>query len=156
MKRTVEITLERARELYKRGGEDVKMLLLDTFTESELSDRVTRWEDLGYIQGFWVKHNSSISRSSTHSPTDGHKNLWATKEQAEACLAMSQLSQLMKRVNGDWNYEGKNHGIYRVGDNIDNISFIVRSSFLAFPTSEIRDQFLEDHRELIEKAKPLL
>lgn len=86
--------------------------------------------------------------------------IWTTKEQAEACLAMSELSQLMKEVNGDWQPDCKNneykHVIYFDNDNIEIEVFVNSHWFLSFKTKEIRDEFLEVNRLLILKAKPLL
>ena len=34
--KTLKISLEKAKELYKNGNEDIKTLLLETFTKEEL------------------------------------------------------------------------------------------------------------------------
>ena len=49
-----------------------------------------------------VKSDEDMEISATIGvPKENMKDIWATKEQAEASLAMSQLSQLMNEVNKD-------------------------------------------------------
>lgn len=91
------------------------------------------------------------------------KNIRPTRELAEACLAMSQLAQLRNetwRRDGDWKPDWKDSNekfvIEICEDEIYKAWYLIVHQFLAFRTAEIRDEFLDKHRELIEKAKPLL
>jgi hypothetical protein len=119
------------------------------------------WEDLGEIEGYVI---SSFSKIALYSKifTDNYesKNTFATKEQAEASIAMAQLSQLMKVYNDgwgpDWNDDEFKFCIYFIGNNITSQSLQNSKVFLSFKDAEIRDLFLENFRELIETAKPLL
>jgi len=110
---------------------------------------VTCWEDLQEIK--------SIDK---HTPEDHSKNTFTTKEQAEACIALTMLSQLMKDVNEGWipDYEDSNRKyVIRFSKNKLNAEWFCNTHyFLCFPTEEIRDTFLQNHKELIMKAKPLL
>ena len=162
--RNLSITIEKAREIYAKGDEVMNSLLLETFTKEELEEKeVKRWEDLKNLEGYCIDTISTIlgESQSPFTTTHDNRNIWATKEQAEACLAMSQLSQLMKHVNGDWKPDWGNQECpkYTLMNNEGKVSREVVSTFsgfLAFPTVEIRDKFLENHSELIETAKPLL
>lgn len=111
---------------------------------------------------YYVSIDSSITTFNiTWSSIESMKNIRATKEQAEACLAMSQLSQLMKNANWDWkpdygDYNSQKFSLYYCNNSIQKDYWYGVHRFLTFQTREIRDQFLENHKELIEKAKPLL
>jgi len=131
-------------------------------------EEVRNWEDLGEISGFFVEQNSRICFMPKTRVSDDdikkisqiERNVWVTEEQAAASLAMSQLSQLMKYVNGDWEPNWEN-GSYKYclefSHNIIHATVTKRyHHFLTFPTKYIRDQFSEKHRVLIELAKPLL
>lgn len=139
-----------------------------TSTQTEIrfrpvSNSKPRWYDLKSVKGYYVNHWSNIVNYGSESTcgTNTNKNVWPTKEEAEACLALSQLCQWRDKYNENWksdwkdNYEDKwcigacNNRIhsYRTSDS---------NSVLSFKTSEIRNKFLEDFAELIEIAKPLL
>lgn len=119
------------------------------------------WEELNRIDGYISTFSSGVERISNAITGNMKKNIFATKEQAEASIALAQLSQLLKVYqNGwepDWNDKSQNKFVlYFYKDKIifDNVYFLC--SFLSFPTAELRDHFLEHHKELIIKAKPLL
>ena len=118
------------------------------------------WEELDKISGWFVDSNSIIFEIEHPQVVEKNQNVWATKEQAEACKAMSMLSQLMKDVNGGWKPNWLDHQaeyvISFVGDNINIGLSLMSHHFLAFETKEIRDTFAENHRDLIMKAMPLL
>lgn len=85
-----------------------------------------------------------------------------TQELAEACLALSQLAQLRnetRRRCDNWEPDWKNWCKYAIRffeEDIDLFNSYYHHYFLFFPTPEVRDEFLEKHRDLIEQAKPLL
>ena len=126
------------------------------------SGLVMSWGDLGFTSGYFVDTDSDVQYSDEiDTEMEYYRNTWATKEQAEASIAMAMLSQLMKQANGDWKpdwadeHETK-YIIFRQGNTLMRQFYYTRSHFLAFKSQEIRDEFLELHRDLIEKAKPLL
>tara|TARA_R110001606_G_scaffold277251_1_gene425336 strand:+ start:168 stop:644 length:477 start_codon:yes stop_codon:yes gene_type:complete len=123
-----------------------------------------KWEELGVVEGWYVDDSSELDNiTSTSSillldPCD--KNVWPTKELAEACLALSQLAQLRDYVNGDWKADWSD-GVWKCVIEVHNnkiyADYYDRSQyFLAFKDAETRDGFLEAYRDLIEIAKPLL
>ena len=123
----------------------------------------TKWEDLKKINGYFVNNQGCIKKDMA-SPAINHKNTFPTKEEAEACLALSQLCQLRDAYNGeplaDWcdlsdsktikycieYYEGKL--------SYKNYTFTKR--ILTFKTKELRDKFAENFEYLILTAEPLL
>ena len=122
----------------------------------------TTWEDLEEIKGFYIEDDEVLYYNGT---TFSHnKNIFPTKAEAEACLALSQLCQLRDAYNGeplaDWcNWTNSNQKKYSLviykgeiyKDNCVNISKI-----LSFKTKQLRYKFVENFEDLILTAKPLL
>ena len=122
------------------------------------------WCDLKFIKGFFVNGESKIKEiNEAHDKIlaiEGNRNIFPTKEEAEACLALAQLCQLRDRYNDgwkpDWEDGTEKHVIYFSHDIIDRTSACLSHYVLTFKTQELRDKFLENFRYLIEVAKPLL
>ena len=119
------------------------------------------WEDLYEVGGWFVDFHSDVVTSGSTRTGDSVKNRFPTKEEAEACLALAQLCQLRDRYNDGWkpNWEDdeeQKHAMFiHMGEICEETFFTVQHS-LAFKTEELRDKFLENFRDLIEIAKPLL
>jgi hypothetical protein len=118
------------------------------------------WEDLKEISGYYVDSYSNVEcliRVDSNCP---NLNIFATTEQAKACLALAQLSQLMAVYNDgwvpDWTVADYKYVIYFVAVNIEKSDYKHSQHFLAFKTEELRNEFLENFRDLILTAKPLL
>lgn len=61
------------------------------------------WEDLMTVKGYCVSTFSKIEDCSEECYTyKENKNIFPTKEEAEACLALAQLCQLRDRYNDGW------------------------------------------------------
>lgn len=119
------------------------------------------WKEFGEVQGWFVSELSDIDYSEGHSTDYRDKNIFPSKEEAEACLALAQLCQLRDRYNSGWKPDWKNekelkYAIEIFWDNIVKREYECRYKVLAFKTEELRDEFLENFRELIWIAKPLL
>jgi hypothetical protein len=117
-------------------------IVVDGVTYVKKEVEVKYWEGLKGIEGYYISNHSDIHSAENAETHKGNRNVWATKEQAEACLAMSQLSQLLKDVNGDW-----------VPDEIYDSGY---PPFLVFKTPRIKYSFMKTHKELIKQARPLL
>ena len=103
-----------------------------------------------------VKYNYETSRTISLS-----KNVLPSLEYAEAVLALCQLIQLRDCYNDNWEPDWKNSRSYKytIYSKCGNIAVglnDVVSRVLAFKTKELRDTFLENFKDLIETAKPLL
>ena len=118
------------------------------------------WEDLENLKGFYVGINSDVVVTCDNVlKSKINRFIFATKEQAEASIALAQLSQLREVYRDGWVPNWTKDWVYcivpnptklYVGITVDHINF------LSFQQKEIAQQFLENFRELIEKAKPLL
>lgn len=120
------------------------------------------WEDLKFVNGFYVCGLSRIEKVRHNSTAiSNNKNIFPTREEAEACLALSQLCQLRDRYNGGWkpDWEDTNEQKYVIIIHTGRIqveTFFSIQHLLTFKTEELRDKFLENFKDLIEIAKPLL
>ena len=119
------------------------------------------WEDLYEVGGWFVDFQSKVVTSGSMRTADSVKNRFPTKEEAEACLALAQLCQLRDRYNEgwkpDWEYEEEvKFNIFYSRNSIVKSTCYMSNTVLVFKTEELRDKFLENFRDLIETAKPLL
>ena len=123
----------------------------------------TKWEDLKKLKGYYVNDLSEIFSLRNANMTIS-KNLFPTKAEAEACLALSQLCQLRDAYNGeplaDWcnwtNSYQKKHCIVIYKGEIHKDDYVNISKILSFKTEKLRDKFVENFEDLILTAKPLL
>jgi len=117
------------------------------------------WEELKRVNGFYTGVASDIGMADTLT-RETNKNVFATKEQAEASIALAQLSQLKAVYNGkwvaDWSEITDKHKIIFCEDELVISCSCYSGAFLSFKDEETRDLFLENFRELIMKAKPLM
>ena len=120
------------------------------------------WDELGEIDGYYVDSNSWVDRLplAPFPVRQKTRNTWPTKEEAEAAIALAQLCQLRDRYNGgwkpDWLDDGRKYVIYFAGEKMYTACMTGIQFVLAFKTEELRDKFMENFSDLIEKAKPLL
>ena len=119
-----------------------------------------KWEDLYMVKGWFVDFHSDVVTTNIMHTADSVKNRFPTKEEAEACLALAQLCQLRDRYNDgwkpDWNDVNEKYIIYFHADKIIRGDTCRAQSVLHFKAKKLRDKFLENFRDLIEIAKPLL
>ena len=108
----------------------------------------------------WITMNSDIECSGIGKRINQDKNLFPNKEYAEAMLALCQLIQLRDCYNEgwkpDWLDNTTKYTISFFNENIvcnDNVSY---QKVLAFKTRELRNEFFNNFKDLIEIAKPLL
>lgn len=140
-KRNLQISFEQAKNWYNGTNEELKQLALETFPELAKKELPKTWEELKEIKGYFVNSRSYISTFNGSCLLD-NRNLFATIEQAEASIALAQLSQLRE--------------VYRQGWVPGEYSFVSINNFLSFQDEETRDLFLENFKDLIEKASPLM
>jgi len=118
------------------------------------------WKELERVKGYYVGTDSFI-REAVCTTLEHNKNTFATKELAEASIAMAQLSQLREVYRNGWkpNWDNRYQDKYVLrfeGDILVTGTQYYTATFLSFQSEEIRDEFLENFRDLIETAKPLL
>ena len=127
----------------------------------KVQDLPKSWKEFGEVKGWFVDNMCEIDYyNEGDSTNDMDKNLFPTEEEAEACLALAQLCQLRDRYNDGWkpcwNTNTMKHCIYVSKGEIRGGHQFENSRILTFEKREIRDKFLENFKDLIEIAKPLL
>lgn len=119
-----------------------------------------KWEDFGRIEGYYITSSSIIDKYSSLNSISSNKNTFPSKEEAEACLALTQLLQWRDKYNEGWKPDWTdNNPKYVISVYYDEIliqKLFSGNKILAFKSREIRNKFLEDFKDLIEIAKPLL
>ena len=117
------------------------------------------WEELGTIEGWYIDGGIVEEAGKAESMTQEYKDVFPTKELAEASLALAQLTQLRDRYNGDWEADWEMHNskdvIYYYLDKLE-VGMSRTNSVLNFKSARLRDEFLKNFKDLIEQAKPLL
>ena len=90
---------------------------------------------------------------------DYDRNLIPSKEKAEAILALCQLIQLRDCYNNDWKPDWGDpfckYAIYFTRNTFIKQTNTNCARILAFKTAELRNQFFDNFKDLIEKLKPL-
>ena len=125
------------------------------------------WEDLYEVGGWFVDFHSDVVTSGSMHTGDSVKNRFPTKEEAKACIALAQLCQLGDRYNDGWRPDWENRAQNKfiicihpdnkiIFDKISANTHAISRHLLTFKTEELRNEFLENFRDLIETAKPLL
>jgi hypothetical protein len=119
------------------------------------------WEELEEISGYYSNMHSSIIDVEYNEAIHANQNIFATEEQAKASIALAQLSQLREVYRNGWVPDWKNNDEYKFciefyGNEINKDYYYGQNNFLSFQDAETRDLFLENFKDLIEQAKPLM
>ena len=116
----------------------------------EISKLPSSWEDLEVVEGY----------DPEYLPYFIGMNTFKTREQSEASVALAQLSQLRdvyrQGWEPDWELSGLKYSINLHKNEISLTDFVYFNHFLSFQDRETAELFLENFRDLIEKAKPLM
>ena len=165
--RAITLTLEKAKEFYKKGGE-FRDLALSAFTEKELIEIMLpkTWEDFCYnykIQNEYYIGADSIIRQVS---LDNFRlpcrdsNLLPNRQAAEAHLALIKLHQLRdcyrEGWEPNWNNDCNKYIIVKNRDKYVVFGGNWTNQFLSFQDRERAEEFLTNFRELIEKAGDLI
>ena len=116
------------------------------------------WENFENIAGYCVHVNSKILPYDIYEKDSSNKNVYATENQAKAALAEAQLSQLLKEIyeGEEWLPDWENNEqlklcmCIRYGKVDITVARTFPRFFISLPTQELAEQFLKNHRELIE------
>lgn len=162
--RNITLTLDKAKEWYKKGGE-LREIALQAFTEKELTkiDLPKTWEE--FCENYpvqsgecWLGSCDEIYKK-TYDKERIYKNWIPSKKSAEAHLAMIQLEQLRNCWLNGWEpiWDCSEKWCIRLWGNELGVGVATHiARFLTFPTNEMAREFLECFRDLIEKAKDLI
>ena len=142
--RNITLTLEKAQEWYKKGGE-LKEVALQAFSEKELNPLPRSWEE-------YTDKMALIRVSTDRLP------LSSLPEKYTALYKLEQLRDCWRQGwEPDWlDHNTKKYVIrgWRDKSSIE-ITYVIHA-FLSFPTYELALEFLECFRDLIEKAGDLI
>ena len=165
-KRNITLTIDKAKEWYRKGGE-LREIALQAFTEKELNPLPKSWEE--FCTNYSIQDGEAIIDEQTSQIRKYNGvvarglvsdiNVCASKQSAEAHLAMMQLEQLRNCWRQGWVQTPTDTG-YRINKALTG-DYVVMSVgcckyFLSFPTREMAEEFLECFRDLIEKAGDLI
>lgn len=165
--RNIKLSLEKAREFYKKGSE-FRDLALSAFTEKELKEvkLPKTWEEFCSThktkkEECYIQLNSGIKQD--NSIKDRHpefdRNILCNRQAAVAHLAFMQLHQLRDCYRQGWFPE--NDIVHTYIQRYVDGSFVILSNncvshFLSFQNEEIANEFLNNFRDLIDTAGDLI
>lgn len=120
-----------------------------------------KWEDLIDVKGYFIDGTDNIIENYYCRCSEYNKNVYPTRELAEATLALSQLLQLRDVYNDGWVADWKRstetkYGIIVRNDYITIENYCNTNRVLHFKTKKLRDEFFNNFKDLLEIAKPLL
>ena len=168
--KTLMLSTEKARELYKNGSEDMKSLLLETFTKEELEQQELpkTWEEYcesHYRRGYYLDRSSCIS-SFTESyydiklKPDIDKNTCESLKNAKAILALCQLIRLRDEYNGHKPINHEEHPYAIAYDGNDNrytvglaygYSHNYNNRLFIFHNEELAQEFIKNFKSLLDQ-----
>ena len=158
--RNITLTLDKAKEWYKKGGE-LREIALQAFTEKELNPLPRSWEEFAtnYARrGYYISSDGKpLMCASSGKFSSPH--VCPSKKSAEAHLALIQLEQLRNCWWNGWEpiWDCSEKWCIRLWGNELTIGTTKNiSRFLTFPTKEMAEEFLKCFRDLIEQAGDLI
>lgn len=160
--RDITLTLEKAKEWYKNGGE-LKEVALQAYSEEELTrvELPKTWEEFCdkfsiKIGECWIGALDNIYYA-TKTQKRRYKNWMPSKKSAEAHLALIQLEQLRDCYRQgdipDFNNDNKKYCIIKTKNDINIMISYNNSCFLSFTKKEIAEEFLTNFEPLIKIAE---
>jgi hypothetical protein len=175
MKKSLEISLEKAREIYKKGDETFNAILLENFKKEELEEKeVLVWSDI-YLRGkyYWLGEFGEVESDMFNCAIDTIVlgNTLPSKILAEAFLARMQIELLISQpsYNGEptdvWlgQIDGTDYTFYqiyynKVGSDFRLTPTTFMSCGVSFKNKDSAEKFLaqKENIELLEKAKWIL
>ena len=155
MEKTIKITPPEGYEVDKEKSTFSEIVFKELKPNLPMS-----WKELGIIEGSFVSSNSIIDDLYMTNAVDINRNLFPTRKEAGAMLAMAQLCQLRDRWNDGWKADWKDGTVkYCIGSFKNTVlrdSYYSVSHPMVFKTEELRDKFMETFKDLLEEAKPFL
>ena len=159
--RNITLTLEKAKEWYKKGGE-LREIALQAFSEKELNPLPRSWEE--YCKDYPIKKDESYINSeskilsfTTKTARRDWNHICPSKKSAEAHLAMIQLEQLRDCWRQGWKpTPGESYYVIKLGFRGLDVYWFCTVEFLSFPTKEMAEEFLKCFRDLIKQAGDLI
>ena len=158
--RNITLTLDKAQEWYKKGGE-LREIALQAFTETELNPLPRSWEEFAtnYARrGYYISSDGKpLMCASSGKFSSPH--VCPSKKSAEAHLALIQLEQLRNCWWNGWEpiWDCSEKWCIRLFNGVPSVGITTNiSKFLTFPTKEMAEGFLRCFKDLIDLARDLM
>ena len=164
--RNITLTLDKAKEWYKKGGE-LREIALQAFSEKELTKvgLPKSWKE--FCKNYPIENGESyitigcsivtINKRTECRDIEMDRNYCPSRKSAEAHLAMIQLEQLRDCWRNGWEpTPGESYYVIKLGFKGLDVYRFCTVEFLSFPTKEMAEEFLKCFRDLIEKAGDLI
>lgn len=160
--RNITLTLDKAKEWYKKGGE-LKEIALQAYLEKELTkiELPKSWEE--FCKKYKIEKEESYinSESKIMSFNTTSKRIWdhicPSKQSAEAHLALIQLEQLRDCYRQgdipDFTKSISKYCIAKINKRIDVVESSYTSYFLSFTKKEVAEEYLTNFKPLIKIAE---
>lgn len=167
--RTIKLTLEKAKEFYKKGGE-LRDLALSVYTKDELTriELPRTWEEFcskvskKEVESYIGTDSDILSAPYLYRNPKRDRNVLPSQEAAKAHLALMQLHQLRDWYRQGWepnwsDCEDK-YCIVRSYNDTKHLVAAYKGAkvFLSFQSADIARLFLKNFRSLIEAAGELV
>ena len=167
--RTIKLTLEKAKEFYKKGGE-LRDLALSVYTKDELTriELPRTWEEFcskvskKEVESYIGTDSDILSAPYLYRNPKRDRNVLPSQEAAKAHLALMQLHQLRdcyrQGWKPDWSDCEDKYCIVRSYNDTKHLVAAYKGAkvFLSFQSADIARLFLKNFRGLIEAAGDLV
>lgn len=167
--RTIKLTLEKAKEFYKKGGE-LRDLALSVYTKDELTriELPRTWEEFcskvskKEVESYIGTDSDILSAPYLYRNPKRDRNILPSQEAAKAHLALMQLHQLRdcyrQGWKPDWSDGEDKYCIVRSYNDTKHLVAAYKGAkvFLSFQSADIARLFLKNFRGLIEAAGDLV
>jgi hypothetical protein len=118
------------------------------------------WSELNCLDGCYVGRDCDLVKVTDAVIEFDNRNVFKTGEQAEASIALAQLSQLREVYRQGWvpNWvcNKTKWCVVFLDSHIVLERWVSTHNFLSFQTEEIAKEFLNNFRDLIKQARPLM
>jgi len=116
------------------------------------------WEELKRVKGYYVNIGACATSAHSNALAD-NRNIFPTKEQAQASVALAQLFQLRDVYRDGWVpdwVDNTDKYVIKLRANKWTVNYTIAFDHpFAFKTIEIGDEFFENFKGLLEQVKPL-
>lgn len=117
----------------------------------ETKERPTSWEEIWKIDWYYTERNSDIKKPNILcSISEDNKNIFKTKDQCEASIALAQITQLLDKYDipeESKKWYSKNWPV------VSWSYYLSRNELLQFDTVEKFEHFYKHHTDLIKKLE---
>ena len=168
--KTIELSLEQAKEMHKIASDDMKIMLESNFPILKVKKFPKSHEELLEIIGedtsiYYISSGSAIKKTKIYKESLlENRNIILTEQRAEEILAFIQVMALYDQ----WCIDDDNYRPNWGGDSINkyciyatNRNFGVARAYttmrsLAFRTAELAQDFIDAHKDLLNQCKNLI